>query len=122
MGTAFLVLRVEVMERRPEGGIDGEGRVVKPPLSAQQHESQLCHGRRMMEGGTVLLLSPGGWEPEEGWYCPLARVNPSWWWVQERGGLWFWGNRKFRFLDPSIPAIRTLKCQKINGETVSANS
>jgi len=36
-------------------------------------------------GGMVLLLTPGGWEPEEGWYCPLARVNPWWWWVQERG-------------------------------------
>ena len=31
------------------------------------------------------------------------------------------GNFDFSLIrDPSIPAIRTLKCQKINGETVSA--
>jgi hypothetical protein len=64
MGTAFLVLRVEVMERRPEGGIVEEGRVVKPPLSAQQHESQLSwgggHGVDDGGGGDGFVVVTGG--------------------------------------------------------------
>ena len=125
MGTAFLVLRAEAMERRPEGGIDEEGSVVKPPLSAQQHESRLSwggHGRRMMEAR---------------WFCCCHRGDGSrrrggivLWPVLMRGGGWVRrggfgsgeiGNLDFSLIrDPSIPAIRTLKCQKINGETVSA--